>query len=580
MKMRTLSLKKRIQRGMVYSSLLSIVIFTSMIALSLFLLTIPISQIISHSVSSDIYNRITVMESRKSKPIEVQIPVDQSVSEFASSINAAYKDSEQAQDPMLFDQDMEQINITTFDETNQKIVIGAIYSALSKFNEDYPLKQVIQIDPILVEFSTLDGETLLSLPDRKSAINISAFNHKNPAIKGIGQSIYNQTHVELELIDQSNSVVAYITATTNPVLVLLMILPLLSITLVVSLLAFLITKVLTKFHASHIIRPITHLNHQMEAIAQNEFIGLHPFEIDVKKPPEEVLNLITSARTIMDRLNDNNDLLEAQKEELEAQNLELEAQNTALYESRSLIQSQQDQLVRSEKMAVLGQISAAIAHEINTPLGAIKSNAQMIEHALSKVTIDRMDTTNQNMLEKINQMNSTTVEASNRMSEIIRSLKNFSRIDQSEFQDFDVHEGLESVLLLTSNLWKNKVSLVKKYATLPLIQAYPGMLNQVFMNIIVNGIQAIADEGVLTIETACDPTHVMITISDTGTGIAQDHIDKVFDSGFTTKLPNQGTGLGLSISKDIMMKHKGHITVKSDDKGATFTISLPRVQPQ
>ena len=170
----------------------------------------------------------------------------------------------------------------------------------------------------------------------------------------------------------------------------------------------------------------------------------------------------------------------------------------------------------------------------------------------------------------------TTDDATKRVGEIIRNLKNFSRIDQAKFQNADITEGIKSVLVLTSNLWKNKVTIHESYEMLPLISCYPSMLNQVFMNIIVNAIQASDKNDDIYIQTEFDDVYVYLTIRDNGSGIKENHLEHIFDSGFTTKPKDEGTGLGLSISKDIIDKHCGHIEAfNNDDKGATFKITLP-----
>ncbi len=271
--------------------------------------------------------------------------------------------------------------------------------------------------------------------------------------------------------------------------------------------------------------------------------------------------------------------LEDYKDELEAQNAELEAQNIELSDSKHVIEKQQDQLVQSEKMASIGQLSAAIAHEINTPLGVIKSNCQMAETILPMVEL-KVDTEADPKLKKalknLENTNAISLDAAKRMGEIIRNLKNFSRLDQSDYQEADINEGIQSVLVLTSNLWKNKINLKEHYGTLPLVRCYPSMLNQVIMNILVNAIHASDKNGIIEIETQSDDTNVTIAIKDYGIGMSKDVVERVFDSGFTTKERNEGTGLGLSISHDIIERHQGRIEVESKlGEGSLFKVILP-----
>ncbi len=227
----------------------------------------------------------------------------------------------------------------------------------------------------------------------------------------------------------------------------------------------------------------------------------------------------------------------------------------------------------------MGQLTAAIMHEINTPMGAVQSNNQMLDMMLTKLKseIESKDYEGASkIIGKMVKSNRISVDAANRVNEIIRNLKNFSRIDQAEFQKTDITEGIRSVLVLTSNLWKNKVTVHENYKSLPMINCYSSMINQVFMNIIVNAIQASEKNGNIYIETSYDEKNIYVSIKDEGTGINEKDLAHLFDEGFTTKPEDEGTGLGLSISKDIINKHNGKIEAfNNEDKGSLFKITLP-----
>jgi signal transduction histidine kinase len=175
--------------------------------------------------------------------------------------------------------------------------------------------------------------------------------------------------------------------------------------------------------------------------------------------------------------------------------------------------------------------------------------------------------------------NSITVSASERITQIVRSLKNFARLDESEFQEADVHEGLDSTLTLLHHQLKRRIEVVKDYGSLPPVQCFPGQLNQVFMNVLANAAQSIEGDGRITIRTRAEGDEVVIEIADTGRGISQENLERIFDPGFTTKGVGVGTGLGLSISYNIIEKHHGRIEAESEPgKGTTMRIRVPVTQ--
>ncbi|HYR84627.1 MAG TPA: ATP-binding protein [Terriglobia bacterium] len=238
----------------------------------------------------------------------------------------------------------------------------------------------------------------------------------------------------------------------------------------------------------------------------------------------------------------------------------------------------QTQLIQSEKMASLGLLAAGVAHEINTPMGAIRSNTDILSRAVRKMRqlIDTQHNREVNkllgILDEVCRNNDVAAE---RIMSIVGSLKNFARLDEADRKKVNIHEGLDSTLTLVRHELTHRIQLVKQYAELPEIVCFPNQLNQVFMNIVVNAIQAIREHGTITIKTFRDHDSVKIAISDTGTGIAPENLGRIFDPGFTTKGVGVGTGLGLSISYKIVQNHRGKIDVESSGHGSTFTITLP-----
>jgi two-component system, NtrC family, sensor kinase len=227
-------------------------------------------------------------------------------------------------------------------------------------------------------------------------------------------------------------------------------------------------------------------------------------------------------------------------------------------------------------MAMLGQFVAGIAHEVNTPLGTLIANDDTVKRCLEQIEVkddkgNKYRVTAMELL-KINQM------ASERIMEIVRNLRNFARLDESDLKQVDLHEGIDSTLLLIRSSIKPEIRIIKQYGDIPPIQCFPGLLNQVFMNLLINASHSIDERGTITIETRYKPgeQQVEIAIHDTGKGIAPENLTKIFDPGFTTKGVGVGTGLGLALCYKIMEKHRGRVLVDSVvGEGTTMTVVLP-----
>jgi signal transduction histidine kinase len=264
------------------------------------------------------------------------------------------------------------------------------------------------------------------------------------------------------------------------------------------------------------------------------------------------------------------------------------AERTAeLTRTLSELREAQAQLVQSEKMAALGGLVAGVAHEINTPLGAVASTIDLVARALAKMGEACADPTQlpaaQRYLERTTGLTETCREACRRIATIVRSLRSFSRLDEAEHKPADLHEGLDSTLTLVGHLLKDRIVVHREYGGLPLVDCHANQLNQVFLNLLVNAAQAIEGRGEITIRTRHEPAvapgaaaTVTIEIADTGRGIAPEHLARIFDPGFTTKGVGVGTGLGLAISYRIVEQHHGRIEVESaPGPGTTFRIVLP-----
>jgi signal transduction histidine kinase len=249
------------------------------------------------------------------------------------------------------------------------------------------------------------------------------------------------------------------------------------------------------------------------------------------------------------------------------------------------LQETQLQLIQSEKMASLGQLVAGVAHELNTPMGAIHSNNQSQGKALDRLIEELAKGTVAPLgqaatLEKLRDMNAVNDAASRRIIEIVANLRKFARLDESDWKKADLREGLDETLLLVEHQTRGRIRVVRSYADVPLVGCYPGQLNQVFMNLIVNAIQAIDGEGRIDVECFREGSSVVVRVRDDGRGIPEEALSRVFDPGYTTKGVGVGTGLGLSIAYRIAANHGGSLRVKSEvAKGSEFTLRIPIDRP-
>lgn len=290
-----------------------------------------------------------------------------------------------------------------------------------------------------------------------------------------------------------------------------------------------------------------------------------------------------------------------------------EAQANKLSQALQELQQTQAQLIQTEKMSSLGELVAGVAHEINNPVNFIYGNLSHASNYFEDLTalinlykkhnntdpaiekfIEEIDL--DYMLEDLPRLLSSMEMGADRIREIVRTLRNFSRLDEADMKFVDIHEGIDSTIIILQNRIKansqhSEIKLIKNYAELPQIECYPGQLNQVFMNLIGNAIDALRENYkkqspeeqnlnpmTITVTTQLvEPDWVSICIKDNGTGIPEDVITKIFNPFFTTKPVGDGTGLGLSISyKIIEEKHNGRIKcISKVGQGTEFCIEIP-----
>jgi len=267
-------------------------------------------------------------------------------------------------------------------------------------------------------------------------------------------------------------------------------------------------------------------------------------------------------------------------------------------------------LVQSEKMASIGQMVAGIVHEINTPLAYVRSSVEMTQENINDVKEalhayeelgkriqsgehsadshkEQLDIAHglmeilheEETLAEIEDLLNNGLEGLDKISSLVTNLKDFSRLDRAKIAEHDVNKGLDDSIKMINHMLKDKIKIVKHYGDIPDIMCSPAQINQVFLNLLVNGIHAIEsvkEEGMIEIITQISGKMVEIIIKDDGKGISKENVDKIFEPFFTTKRSGKGTGLGLAISRKIIREHHGKINVESEiGKGTQFTIMLP-----
>ncbi|MBD2099415.1 GAF domain-containing sensor histidine kinase [Leptolyngbya sp. FACHB-261] len=306
---------------------------------------------------------------------------------------------------------------------------------------------------------------------------------------------------------------------------------------------------------------------------------------------------------LLQRLADHIGIAISQAElhaQIQASAAQFQGQAERLRATLEELQAAQTQLIQSEKMSSLGQMVAGVAHEINNPINFIHANlphaqeyVEILEQVIATYAarspeppaeIVRLN--NEFELDYIRQdfpkLLKSMREGTERVRDIVRTLRNFSRLDQAQRKSVDLHEGLESSLLLLQYRFKPSVKLTRRYSALPLVECYAGQINQVFMNLLSNALDASVDAGADSVELTVttlwsEPDWVSIAIRDNGPGIPAAIRDRIFDPFFTTKEVGKGTGLGLSICyKIVVEEHKGRIECFSEPgKGTEFRIHLP-----
>jgi signal transduction histidine kinase len=267
----------------------------------------------------------------------------------------------------------------------------------------------------------------------------------------------------------------------------------------------------------------------------------------------------------------------------------LAEQNRALREAQAA-------LVQSEKLASLGRLAAGVAHEINNPIAYVTNNVAVLRRDM-QAALDALDAHRRGdpaaaarveeatdlgyFRENFARTCDKTLDGLRRVREIVTNLRDFARLDEAEFKEADLNAAVQSTIEIVGHQAREAgVRLEAALGPVPPVPCHPGKVNQVFLNLLTNAIEACGPGGAVTVRTRADPGGVVVEVQDTGSGIRPEHRARLFEPFFTTKPVGQGTGLGLSVSFGIVRDHGGSIEVESEvGRGSTFRVRLPLKPP-
>ena len=333
---------------------------------------------------------------------------------------------------------------------------------------------------------------------------------------------------------------------------------------------------------------------RIELVAEHDIAEQERLFATVMQLNEELAEQQREAVRANRELKRRQEALDAEIEHRKA----VEAEQAALLEK---LTTAQNQLLQAERFASVGQLAAGVAHEINNPIGFVSSNLTSLGEYLddliavvdayteADVLIARDPPLAQKILrakddcdpdfvrEDARTLLAESREGLARVTGIVRDLKTYSRVDESTWQEVDINACLDNTLNLARHLLTDKAEVVREYGELPAVLCCPSQLNQVFMSLIVNAVQALPGPGRIVVRSGCVGEQVWVDVEDNGSGIAPAHVKRIFDPFFTTKPVGTGTGLGLSLAWSIVKSHGGRIDVDSNPgKGTRFRVWLPR----
>lgn len=355
---------------------------------------------------------------------------------------------------------------------------------------------------------------------------------------------------------------------------------------------FLIIIIYPLYFSASVIRP---LNALLDGVKK---VNAGDYSVEVPVTSDDELgylansfnNMVQSVDDAEKKLQEYASKLESKVDErtrdLRQKNKELSKTLADLENALKELNETQNQLLIKQKMAALGNLVAGVAHEINNPIGAINSAADVSNRCISRIETSVVDSASIDDLKGsspfyksikiLRDNNHVTETAGNRIAKIVLSLKNFARLDEAAYQKTNVQDGIDSTLTLLAHDLRERIEIVKHYSDLPEIMCSPNRLNQVFMSILQNAIQAIDGHGTITITTMRHGESILLKFADTGRGMSSDVLKNVFDFGFHAGNDRVRMGTGLSTSYRIIEEHKGKIAIESrQGEGTEVSISLP-----
>ena len=348
----------------------------------------------------------------------------------------------------------------------------------------------------------------------------------------------------------------------------------------ITLVLLIITTLLSIIIAWILVRYITNPIHELESAAEKVAEGDLSVQLPVKSN-DEIGHLAGSFNQMTTALRLSREKTEKQAEMLRTTNNQLEQRNQDLQTTMKELKETQEQLLLKEKLAGLGQLVAGISHEINNPIGTVISSMDVSERCITKIrkSMDDIKTNGgitEDNLKMLEDNVKVSITASKRIATIVKSLKNFAGLDESEYQIVNIHQGIDNSLTLLENELRDRVQVKKHYGDIPKIGCYPGQLNQVFMNLLKNASEAIHHSGFIEVKTSQENNQIKIEIADSGRGIPAKHLNKIFDFGFSSGDTRMKMTSGLSTTYNIIQKHKGQMKIESKEgKGTTVLIFLP-----
>ncbi len=326
------------------------------------------------------------------------------------------------------------------------------------------------------------------------------------------------------------------------------------------------------------VSPIRRLEQRADAMARGELVDPVTSGGDGDEIGRLTFALEEMRRALREKLRSTEEVNLDLERAVQKRTSDLAKKNKELAEALDKLTRTQAQLVRSEKMASIGQLVAGIAHEINNPVNAIVNTVGPLDEAITE--LESADAAQRGEAARdIRDMVRVVQRGAQRTKAIVSALHNYSRTDDEKVVEFDLNRSLDDSLELLRHVLKGNIAVEKRYGEVGRIRGHAGQVNQVFMNLLTNAVQALAgrDDPRITIDTRAKGEHVEVRIGDNGPGIPDDVLPRIFDPFFTTKDVGEGTGLGLAITHELVERHGGRIDVETKvGSGTTFTVLMPR----